>query len=183
MILTNFSVTPIHYLYCQTFTFCVKWAFNYVFCAELCFILFFTVISGCHLYRFRSTMWLFIVWNSFWAAQVIKCYIATTGKQTQITIVPKFLSTGVLKFRYDLNFKDVLKIIIRHDLLTASICLPIGCAGRLQNTLMLLGANETWIKLFILFYRSDCELMWHCCIINNGRVLCECHLTLMGATN
>ena len=31
-----------------------------------------------------------IVWNLFCAAQVIKCYFAITGKQTRITIVPKF---------------------------------------------------------------------------------------------
>ena len=31
-----------------------------------------------------------IVWNLFCAAQVFKCYFAITGKQTRITIVPKF---------------------------------------------------------------------------------------------
>ena len=31
-----------------------------------------------------------IMWNLFCAAQVTKCYFATTGKQTRITIVLKF---------------------------------------------------------------------------------------------
>ena len=69
----------------------------YVFCVELHVLnsLFFTEISGCHLSRFQSTRCMAIhrnniMWNLFCAAQVIKCYIAITGKQTPITIVPKF---------------------------------------------------------------------------------------------
>ena len=93
----------------------VKWAFIYGFCAELCFILLFTVISGCHLSRFWSTRWLFIETTSscgiYFVLHKLSNVILQELKSKHGLKSYLNLSTGVLKFRYVLNFKDVLKLL------------------------------------------------------------------------